>query len=380
MSRKSHKVSVDDPEDTQKNFNQDQVNDQTSLLIPLLGRDISINCICRVPRSEYGSIALLNRSFRDLIRTGQVYWLRREMGIVEHWIYFSCNLLLWEGFDPVSGLSVHLPPMVTSDCFMCSDKESLAVGTELLVLGKDVTAPIVYKYSIVTNEWTVGASLNFPRCLFGSASLGGIGIVAGGCDPRGKVLSVAELYNSDTGKWEILPNMHYARKMCSAVFIHGKFYVVGGVGDDLKPIPCSEEFDLKTKEWRKVPDMAPPPNEVDENARPTNVVEAPPLLGVVNNVLYAADHHKRELKTYVKERNLWITLGGLPKGSASMHGWGIAFRACGDRLMVIGGQNIYGGRMVEISSWIPDGGSPQWDLLARRESSNFVYNCTVMGC
>ena len=40
-----------------------------------------------------------------------------------------------------------------------------------------------------------------------------------------------------------------------------------------------------------------------------------------------------------------------------------------------------GESMVEINSWIPAQGAPQWNLLARRcIGGNFVYNCAVMGC
>lgn len=71
--------------------------------------------------------------------------------------------------------------------------------------------------------------MNAPRCLFGSASLGAIAILAGGCDSRGIILSSAEIYNSEDGSWRVLPSMNRPRKMCSGVFMDGKFYVIGGV-------------------------------------------------------------------------------------------------------------------------------------------------------
>ncbi|OIW18101.1 hypothetical protein TanjilG_00329 [Lupinus angustifolius] len=67
------------------NFNQgnDQNNasDQSDSggLIRQLGRDISINCLLRCSRSDYGLISLLNRSFRSLIRSGEIYRLRRQV-------------------------------------------------------------------------------------------------------------------------------------------------------------------------------------------------------------------------------------------------------------------------------------------------------------
>lgn len=395
MSKKTVKLS-DDPQEEENQMNvvpplpsQDQGNEQNAedekkrepdpnLLIHQLGRDLTINCLLRCSRSDYGSIASLNQSFRSLIQTGELYRIRRLMGIVEHWVYFSCNILEWEAFDPNSGRWMTLPQMTSNECFMCSDKESLAVGTELLVFGQEIMSPVIYRYSILTNTWTSDTEMmKTPRCLFGSASLENIAIVAGGCDPNGKILSVAELFNSDTGTWETLPDMNQARKLCSGVFMDGKFYVLGGIGvEHSRQLTSGEEFDLKTRKWREIPNMFP----ARDRGQIPATAEAPPLVAVVNNVLYAADYAQKEVKRYVKESNSWITIGRLPQRASSMNGWGLAFRACGDQLIVIGGPFRYEGSMIEVNAWVPDEGEPQWNLLARRRSGNFVYNCAVMGC
>lgn len=57
------------------------------------------------------------------------------------------------------------------------------------------------------------------------ASLGEVAVVAGGCDPRGKILNSAEIYSLESGEWTVIPSMNKARKMCS---LDGScFYVVG---------------------------------------------------------------------------------------------------------------------------------------------------------
>lgn len=349
-------------------------SDTDSLINPI-GRDISINCFLRCSRSVYGALASVSRSFRSLIRSGELYRLRRQMGIVEHWVYFSCALLEWEAFDPIEKKWMRLPRMTTDVGFMFSDKESLAVGTELLVLGKEYDSHVIYKYSLLTNEWTSGMSMNSPRCLFGSASLGEIAIFAGGCDSDGTILTTAELYNSEKGIWHILPNMNKPRKMCSGVFMDGKFYVIGGIGGiENQLLTCGEEYDLETKTWREIPNMCPPRMQMPE------VTEAPPLIAVVKNELYAADYADMVVRKYNKERKEWDTVGQLPERAASMHGWGLAFRACGDRLIVIGGPRTVGGGIIEVNSWCPSDGPSQWTVLAGKQSDNFVYNCTVMGC
>ncbi|CAL5211020.1 unnamed protein product [Lathyrus oleraceus] len=392
---------VEDPKEMQEQKNQEEGNEKIVIfpslskrnnnekrhvgetsdpcfLIQQLGRDISIHCLLLLSRSDYGSIAALNTSFRSLIRSGELYQLRRKMRIIEHWVYFSCEALKWEAFDPNRGRWMQLPKMICDEYFMLSDKESLAIGTELLVFGKELMAPKIYKYSLLTNMWSVGKMLNTPRCLFASASFGGIGILAGGCDMRGNILSSAELYNSDTGKWETLPNMNKARKMCSGVFMDGKFYVVGGIAaDKITQLTCGEEFDMTTKEWREIPNMFSIRNEVLERPPPSG---SPPLIAVVKNVLYAADYSQQEVKKYVKGNNSWVTIGGFPQQANSMNGWGLAFRACGDKLVFIGGHSLYDGGMLEINAWVPNENAPHWNRLATKKSRNFVYNCTVMGC
>ncbi|MQM18295.1 hypothetical protein Taro_051283 [Colocasia esculenta] len=342
-------------------------------LIQALGRDLSISCLLRCSRSDYGVLASLNRSFRSLMRSDELYRLRRQNVVIEHWVYFSCNALEWEAFNPHRRQWMHLPKVPQpTECFTYSDKESLAVGTELLVfgLGQEVTSRVVVRYSIVTNTWTHGVGMNNPRCLFGSASLGEIAIVAGGCNVQGKIYDSAEMYNSETQTWTTLPSMHQPRRMCSGVFMDKKFYVIGGTGTN-GPLTCGEEYDLQTRYWRVIPDMFPTQN---------GVIGAPPLVAVVNNELYAADYASNEVRKYDKLNNKWTTLGSLPERSVSVNGWGLAFRACGEQLIVIGGPRVTNGGIIELNSWVPQEGPPEWDLIATKQSGSFVYNCAVMGC
>ncbi|GJM84501.1 hypothetical protein PR202_ga00178 [Eleusine coracana subsp. coracana] len=337
-------------------------------LIGEIGRDLSINCLLKLSRSEYGTVSSLSRDFWSLVRDGEIYRLRRQNDISEHWVYFSCNVLEWDAYDPYRDRWISVPKMPPDECFMCSDKESLAVGTELLVFGM---AHIVFRYSILTNSWVQGEVMNSPRCLFGSASIGEKAYVAGGTDSRGNILSSAELYDSETHKWTPLSSMNRARKNCSGVFMDGKFYVVGGVTNNNKVLTCGEEYDVQSQSWRVIENMSEGLNGVSG---------APPLIAVVKNELYAVDYSEKDLKKYDKKNNKWIMLGKLPERSVSMNGWGLAFRACGERLIVIGGPRTSVGGIIELNSWVPDGKPPVWNLIAKRKSGNFVYNCAVMGC
>lgn len=358
-------------------------NSNTSSLITAIGRDNSISCLIKCSRSDYNALASLNRSFRSLIRSGELYRLRRQNGVVEHWVYLSCQLLEWEVFNPNLRRWMRLPRMDPNNCFEFADKESLAVGTELLVFGKGLMSHVIYRYSLLTNSWTSGMRMNEPRCLFGSASLGEIAILAGGCDSDGSSLDSAEMYNSETGTWTTLPRMNKSRKMCSAVFMDGKFYVVGGIrvskpaGNEV--LTCGEEYNLETQTWSEIPNMSPVRSGAARDNEPPVTSEAPPLIAVVNNELYAADYADMEVRKYDKANKVWITVGNLPERADSMYGWGLAFRACGDRLMVIGGPRN-AGEFIEVNAWAPSEGPPVWHLLDRKRSGSFVFNCAVMGC
>ncbi|KAL9328214.1 hypothetical protein ACSQ67_003217 [Phaseolus vulgaris] len=319
-------------------------------LLPRMNRDSSIACLSRCSRSDYGSLASLNRSFRNIIRSGELYQWRRLNGIMEHWIYFSCALLEWEAYDPIRQRWMHLPRMASNECFMWSDKESLAVGTELLVFGRELRSHVIYRYSLLTNSWTSGMRMNAPRCLFGSASLGEIAILAGETQE--------DVFWGIYG-WKVL---------C--------YRGIGG--SDSKVLTCGEEYNMQTRTWTEIPNMSP--GRSSRGPEMPATAEAPPLVAVVNDELYAADYADMEVKKYDKEGKVWLTIGRLPERAVSMNGWGLAFRACGDKLIVIGGPRTHGEGFIELNSWVPSEGPPHWDLLARKRSGNFVYNCAVMGC
>ncbi|CAH8383372.1 unnamed protein product [Eruca vesicaria subsp. sativa] len=230
----SSDYSLSEEESDSSNNNNGVDSSDSHSLFNEIGRDSSIDCLLRCSRSAYGSIASLNRNFRSLVKSGDIYKLRKQNGFVEHWVYFSCQLLEWVAFDPVE------------------------------------------------------------------------------------------------------------------------------------------------KKWMKLPTM---PSSVTFMSGMSPAAEAPPLVAVVDNQLYAADHADMEVRKYDKEKRKWLTIGTLPERAGSVNGWGLAFRACGERLIVIGGPKNSGGGFIELNSWVPSqGGPPEWTLLDRKHSSNFVYNCAVMGC
>ncbi|PON41408.1 Kelch repeat type [Parasponia andersonii] len=344
--------------------------------LPGIVDDVALNCLAWACRSDHASLACINRKYNKLIKSGYLYGLRKQLGIVEHWVYLVCDPRGWEAFDLARKKWITLPRMPCDECFNHADKESLAVGSQLLVFGRELLDFAIWKYNLIDHSWIKCQGMNRPRCLFGSGSLGSIAIVAGGSDKNGKVLMSVELYDSSTNKWEMLPNMKTPRRLCSGFFMDRKFYVIGGMSSPTVSLTCGEEYDLETKEWRKIENMYPHANRA---------AQAPPLVAVVSNQLYAVEHLTNLVKKYDKVNNTWHVLGRLPVRANSANGWGLAFKACGEELLVVGGQRGPEGEGIVINAWNPKSGvkdgTLDWKVQGVKEHNGvFVYNCAVMGC
>ncbi|KAE8711586.1 F-box/kelch-repeat protein [Hibiscus syriacus] len=352
-------------------------------LLPGLNDDMALNILARSSRSDFPNLSYLNRKFRSLIGSGYLYKLRRQLGIREHWIYLACNLMPWEAFDPLREKWMRLPRIPCDDCFTCADKESLAVGTELLVFGRELSGFAIWMYSLTSNNWSRCPLMNLSRCLFGSSTLGEIAIVAGGSDKHGNVLKSAELYSSELGTWQTLPDMNVQRKLCSGFFMDGKFYVIGGMLSHTDCLTCGEEYNMGTRSWRRIENMYPG-SSAGGAFHPA--MRSPPLVAVINNQLYSADQATNEVKKYDKVNNSWNVVKRLPVRADSSNGWGLAFKACGNSLLVIGAGGHGSGdhRVIVLHSWKPEEGTrdgSDWSVLAVKERAGaFVYNCAVMGC
>uniref|UniRef100_A0A7N0RA99 Uncharacterized protein n=1 Tax=Kalanchoe fedtschenkoi TaxID=63787 RepID=A0A7N0RA99_KALFE len=345
-------------------------------LLPGLNDDVALNCLALASRSDYNSLACLNWKFNRVIKSGTLFEMRKKMGIAEHWVYLIFDLKGWEAFDTRRKKWMKLPKMPCDECFNFADKESLAVGNELLVFGRELLDLVVWKYSLCHTRWVKCRGMNVQRCLFASSSLGTMAIFAGGSDKKGNVLDSAELYDSAAGTWELLPSLLTPRRMCSGFFMDGKFYVIGGLAAPTVPLSCGEEFDLQTRKWRKIEGMYPIVNVT---------CQAPPLVAVVNNQLYSVEHMTNMVKRYNKLDNTWSVLGRLPVRVDSSNGWGLAFKACGDKLIVVGGQRGPEGEAVVLNYWQPvsevSNQVLEWKVLGIKEHVGvFIYNCAVMGC
>nr|VDD13182.1 unnamed protein product [Brassica oleracea] len=84
-----------------------------------------------------------------------------------------------------------LPKVPSSDyCFFHSDKETVSVGTQLIVIGREIDGIVVFRYELENHKWFKGPSMITPRAMYGSASHDKIAFFAGGIkmDENGNLL------------------------------------------------------------------------------------------------------------------------------------------------------------------------------------------------
>ncbi|KAI4348306.1 hypothetical protein L6164_009041 [Bauhinia variegata] len=346
--------------------------------LPSLSDEIETLIMARVPRSEYWKFSFVNKRFLGLLKTGEVYKIRRQIGFKEPSVFmFADGETNWCAFDQHFMHRRKLPVIPSDDIiFEYCDKESFSAGTNLFVLGQELAGAVIWRYELATNKWLKNPSMISPRCLFASATCGTFAYVAGGLDLSGghKVSNSAEKYNAESDSWESLPPMNKKRRNCSGCYMDNKFYVIGGQDDVQKDLSCGECFDEKTKEWSLIPDML--------KDIPVSTAQSPPLVAVANNELYTVDASSNELKVYLKASNSWRKIGpAVPVRADARRGWGVAFKSLGNELLVIGSTSADGARRASIYTCCPDPAleTLQWrEIKCGTQLNPFIRNCAVM--
>ncbi|CAN7059322.1 unnamed protein product [Brassica rapa subsp. trilocularis] len=78
----------------------------------------------------------------------------------------------WEMFDKNFKTFWRLPKVHSSDyCFFHIDKETICVGTHLIVIGRAIEGIVVFRYELENHKWFKCPSMITPRVMYGSASL-----------------------------------------------------------------------------------------------------------------------------------------------------------------------------------------------------------------
>ncbi|KAK1410037.1 hypothetical protein QVD17_36570 [Tagetes erecta] len=353
--------------------------DYTIYINPSLSYELENLILARFPRSEYWKLSSVNKRFSALVKSGEVFKIRRDVGFIEPSVLMlASGENCWWAFDQQFGLLRRLPVLPSDICFASGDKESVCAGTHLLVSGREIEGLTIWRYELAMNKWYKGPAMMYPRCLFASATCGTFAYVAGGIVVTGGtqfVNNTVEKYDPETRSWTLLPRMTKPRKLCSGCYMDNMLYVIGGRNDDGE-LTCGEFFDPEKNEWILIPEM------LKDN--PVLSCHSPPLIAVVNNELYSIEATSNLLKIYLKNSNSWKPLGLVPVRADYNRGWGVAFKSFGNKLLVIGASTQSSSRgSMAIYTCSPEPDSdylPEWELLdnGKIQLSHFIMNCCVM--
>lgn len=345
---------------------------------PSLSYEVEGLILARVPRSEYWKFCFVNKRYLTLLKSGELFKIRREIGVKESSVFMlASGETSWWAFDRQFESRRRLPILPSDPCFTSADKESVCAGTHLIVSGREFEGVVIWRYELAMNKWFKGPSMLNPRCMFASANCGTFACVAGGISmvSTKEVLNSAEIYNPDNKSWDTLPRMNKRRKHCSGCYMDNKFYVIGGQDEKGEGLTCGEAYDEDRKAWDLIPDML--------KDAPVSTSESPPLVAVVNNDLYSLEASSNELKVYLKKTNSWRRLGTVPVRADFNRGWGVAFKSLGNKLLVIGASSVsFAGHGMTIYTCYPDPDAEEllWKPLdsGRNRLSHFILNCSIM--
>ncbi|KAH0885682.1 hypothetical protein HID58_061778, partial [Brassica napus] len=312
--------------------------------------ELEVEIFARLPCFEYWKLRFLNKKLLKLLKSGEIFRVRQEKGLVKPYVILHSGAESnWEMFDKDFKTFQKLPKVPSSDyCFFHSDKETISVGTQLIVIGREIEGIVVFRYELENHKWFKGPSMITPRVMYGSASHGKTAFFAGGIqkDDNGNpiVVRTVEKYNADTK----------TRKFSSGCFLRGKFYVLGGRDENDKHLTCGESYDETTNSWELIPDMLKDMTFIIPS-------QSPPLIAVVDDNLYMLETSLNELRVYDINTNIWKKLGVVP----------VSANTTFDRLLVVGTSHSWHRKAIVYSCRpSPDVEEQHWEELK--------YWCTEM--
>ncbi|KAG2327927.1 hypothetical protein Bca52824_010655 [Brassica carinata] len=222
---------------------------------PTLNYELKVEIFSRLSGFEHWKLQFLNKKCLQLLKSGDIFRVRKEQGLVKAY-------------------------------------ETISVGTQLIVIGTELEGTVVWRYELENHKWFRGPSMISPRVMYGSASWGSNAFFAGGIKMDDNmvpvVVSTVEKYNSDTKMWTMLNGMHKRRKFSSGCFLGGKFYVIGGRDENDENLTCGESYDEANSSLELIPDMLKDITFMSS--------QYPPLIAVVEDNLYSLDSSLNELR------------------------------------------------------------------------------------
>ncbi|KAH7866288.1 hypothetical protein Vadar_018281 [Vaccinium darrowii] len=250
-------------------------------LIQGLPEEIGLECLIRVPYTQFSSVSSVCRRWNAEIRQPEFRRLRKESGLtqslvvmVQSWVNPSeprsdtmkhpvNQVFRLTVFEPETGKWSELPPVPGYENGLPMFCRIVGVGLELVVMGgwdpvTWVVSDSVFVFNFVSATWRRGSDIpGGPRSFFACASdLDRVVYVAGGHDKEKNALRSALAYDVAKDEWVQLPDMAMERDECDGVFHGGKFHVIGGYNTEMQGrfSTSAEAFDAAAMKWDQVED------------------------------------------------------------------------------------------------------------------------------
>ena len=235
----------------------------------------------RAPFSTHGTLHVVNRRLKNLLRSSEFRQQRVECGTAEYGLVLAagvrhdlstiteCSMMrtefglrrrdvvAWRPIAPLSG----------EHSFGCSAiLENEDGQPEMWVMGgmfhkkwadldEDLPRELatVEAYNLRTNTWRSCLPLSQPRFRAVAGVVGGRLVVAGGYADDGGILTSVEAY-SPTG-WTPLPPLPHATRDSTASVLDGRLYVMGGLGRGAKKLQVLEFSEEDGFSWTVKADL-----------------------------------------------------------------------------------------------------------------------------
>ncbi|KAF7803695.1 F-box/kelch-repeat protein [Senna tora] len=230
--------------------------EEMSRLIPSLPDELSLQILARVPRICYLNLKLVSRPWKAAIVSSELFWLRKELGTTEEWLYIQTkdsnnNKLLWYALDPLSRTWQRLPLM---PCFLFEEAKK---GLAALRMWGVVDSSI--RIADVIRKW-FGRKDGFGQMSFCGCSVGAVDgcIYALGGFSKDSAMKSVWRYDPVKNSWSEVSQMSVGRAYCKTGTLNNKLYVVGGVTRGhrgLTPLQSAEVYDPNTGVWSELPSM-----------------------------------------------------------------------------------------------------------------------------
>lgn len=220
---------------------------------------VALQCLARVPFCAHPKLQLVCRSWRDAIRSSELFRTRWELGASEELLCVSAfePENTWQLYNPVKDIWMTLP-ILPSQIRRLAHFAVVSIAGKVFVLGggSDAVDPLtgdnggifatdeVWSYDPVLRRWAQRASMLVPRAMFACCVLEGKIIVAGGFTNLRKSISKAEIYDPEKDIWVALEDLRLTHNSaCTGVVIGGKVHVLH------KGLSTVQVLDMTVRHW-----------------------------------------------------------------------------------------------------------------------------------